>query len=143
MKVINYTNKYTKTVSVPLNSTSSLTTSVKTFHNVLTSLKTAITSSTFSSWTSASVGDSSAKLTVLPATTRGVEQLVKFVTLSPNIPRSILFLILEDHTRVEDIQKVPSYRVRYNGATHSASLTLAQPFAQANLSSALPTATNF
>ena len=137
-----YTNKYTKTVSVPLNSTSSLTTSVKTFHNVLTSLKTAITSSTFSSWTSASVGDSSAKLTVLPATIRGVEQLVKFVTLSPNIPRSILFLILEDHTRLEDIQKVPNHRVRYNGATHSASLTLSPQFAPANLSSALPTATN-
>jgi hypothetical protein len=137
-----YTSKYTKTVSTPLNSTASLTSTITTLSDHLTSLKTSISASTFSAWTSASVGSGSPKLTFAPATTTGRAQLVRFLTHGPIVTRSILSLVLEDHTRIEDIYGVPNYRVTYNGSTHSSSLNLKQSFSQSNLNSALPTATN-
>jgi hypothetical protein len=137
-----YTSKYTKTVSTPLNSTASLTSTITTLSDHLTSLQTSITASTFSAWTSASVGSGSPKLTLLPATTTGRAQLVRFLTHGPIVPRSILSLVLEDHTRIEDIFGVPNYRVTYNGSTHSSSLNLKQSFSQSNINSALPTATH-
>lgn len=134
-----YTHKYTKTVSVPLNSTLALTSSIRTFPEHLSNLQTAITSSTFSSWDSASVGTGSPKLTLLSGSFIGNEQLVNFVTLGPIVSRSILTLTLQDHTRLEDIFGVANFRTRYNGATQTSSLNLSQLFSQSNITSALPT----
>jgi hypothetical protein len=137
-----YTSKYTKTLSVSLNSTTPLTTTKRTLSDHLENLMDATTSTTFSSWTSASIGDGSPKLTFLPATSTGNAQLQNFVTLGQRIPRAFLSLTLEDYVRNEDIFEVPNFRIRYNGSTHSSSLNLSPLFSQSNLNSALPTATN-
>jgi len=119
-----YISAYTKTISTPVYTSDPVTSPKRTFWDILDSLRDSITANTFTSWTSISVGDTPAKITLMPSNSTGAEEIVSAFTLTSNIPRSILALQLEDFTRLEDIFKVAKYRVRYNSDVQTECITL-------------------
>ena len=137
---IPYSSRYSATVSVPLNSSQALGSTVRTLSTYLTNLKTSLSSTTFSSWTTESVGDNSSKLTLIAGTNAGKTQIVNFLTLSPVVSKSILSLTLEDSHRLEDIFGVAKYRVTQNGSVVTQAANLLSSFSSANTSYSMPTA---
>lgn len=122
---IPWTDKYTVTISVPLNSDYDLTETTTTFHDFLDSLKLASSSSQFENWTYVENPSSTLpKMALVPCNTIGADKLKNFVILTPQIPRSLLVLQMEDQQRMEDNYKIPNYRVNYSGNVFSSCLNI-------------------
>ena len=136
---IPYSSKSSATMSVALNSSQPLGSTVRTLSSYLDNLKTSLSSTTFSSWTTESVGDNSPKLTLIAGTSAGKQQIVNFLTLSPVVSKSILSLTLQDLQRLEDIFGVPKYRVPHNGSVLTQAAGLFPSFSSANHNYSIPT----
>jgi hypothetical protein len=122
---IPWTDKYTVTISIPLNSDYDLTETTTTFHNYLDSLKLASSSSQFEDWTYVSSPSSTLpKMALVPCNSIGADKLKNFLILTPQIPRSLLVLQMEDQQRMEDNYKIPNYRVNYSGNVFTSCLNI-------------------
>ena len=119
-----YISKETKTITTSLYTGIVTKTPKKNFHDILEDLKDTIDNSTFSSWTTESVGNSSAIMNLLPANLTGSSYIVSLFTLTPNVSKALLVLQLEDEHRLEDVFNFSKYRVRYNGDVQTSTISL-------------------
>jgi hypothetical protein len=118
--IVPWNTRSTKTLSVNRNSTQALTGSTKTLDTLLGELKAEATSNNFSTWTTdATPSDSRPRLALIPNKTTGSNKLKQFLTLSPQIPRSLIMFQLEDHQRLTDTFGFPKHRITFNGAVFS------------------------
>jgi hypothetical protein len=121
---IPWDSRFTKTISVSKNNSDALTSTKVTFNKLLESLSAASTSSQFTSWVLDETDRDPdlpllPRLAFIPNTSAGANSLKKFLTLSKQIPRSVLMLQLEDHQRLVDTHQFPKYRVLFSGAVQT------------------------
>jgi hypothetical protein len=58
-------------------------------------------------------------LALIPNNTTGANKLKNFLTLSPQIPRSLIMFQLEDHQRLTDTFEFPKHRITFSGGVFS------------------------
>lgn len=117
---IPWNTRYTNTVSVAKSSGVDLTSTRLTLDTLLSQLRTASTSSVFETeWVEEVPDNYIPRLALIPNNLAGSNSLKRFFTLSPQIPRALIMLQLEDHQRLTDTFGFPKYRVTFSGAVQS------------------------